>query len=607
MSKIYHNTDLFELINDILPLNPTYGKNWMRFFEENQFLVKTPPQVAGTKYDGKIYIIKYLDCNSCWYKYARQCRGIIIMLDEASGRWFPIKYMLQRGSELLTGFHLKKGIEETQDMQKITKNSLSPTQQSLVRLLQIGSESELENTYLSMKTDGSLLCATIYSGNTADAIREIILEKGDDFAKVYLEMEKKTGKLIILSSQGTLFLPDQVKDYTVHAIMRALKLSEEQILEIAKIMKPEEALKNCCVPFFEEITRMYDRLQHQENHTSVSFCFETVVKNRRTAWGVLHTELAISYPDSSLKFLSGNICFGNRENTNVGNSVAKLAEDCEEILSKFEQNSQHGKNIVFTPHFNFPLGFNTIFLEPLWWKITNTTQINSMMEMLGQIIFGEISAQQFLERFPFSNTGFFDLLLDFEGFIIYTDNGEGGYEYNKLKTEPYYISHKFRPENIPTLIRISQNAKDIFPLSEYVKQIYTQLNDHLPNILKSINDELNMGEESYFFVGMPKKSQMSFLSKKPEVQRAMLINIGLDNDGIDFTEFCYESFCKKFKMLSSSEMKKTDVTGNIKRIVETYCKGSSIDLNVIRNDIRNIMDKKNLYLLNLIVACISTT
>jgi hypothetical protein len=604
MTTIDHNTDLFELINDILPLNPTYGKNWMQFFEENQFLVRTPPQVVGTKYEGKIYIIKYIDCNKCWYKYARQCRGIIVMLDETTDRWFPIKYMLQRGSELLTQFHLKKGIEETQDVQKLTKISLAPSQQSLTQLLQ--TESDLNNTFLSMKTDGSLLCATIYTENTANIIREIILEKGDDFAKVYLEMEKRTGKLIVLSSQGTLFLPDQVKDYTVHAIMRALKLSEDEILEIAKIMKPEEALENCCVPFFEELARMYDKLQQQENLTSISFCFESVVKNRRTAWGVLHTELAISYPDSSLKFLSGNICFGG--NTNVGNSVAKLAEDYEEILSKFEQNSQHGKNIVFTPHFNFPLGFNTMFLEPLWWKIINTTQINSMMEMLGQIIFGEVSAQQFLERFPPSNASrFFDLLLDYEGFIIYTDDEQGGYEYNKLKTEPYYISHKFRPENIPALIRISQNAKDIFPLSAYVKEIYEQLNNYLPSVLKSINDELNMGKDSYFFEGMPKKSQMSFVNQKPEVQRAMLINIGLCNDGLDFTEFCYRSFCKKFTMLSSSEIKKPDVTGNLRRIVEKYCKGSIIDPNIIRNDIQNIMDKKNVYLLNLIMACISTT
>jgi hypothetical protein len=363
MSQIDHNTDLFELINDILPLNPTYGKNWMKFFEENQFLVRTPHQVINTKYQDKIYIIKYIDCNKCWYKYARQCRGIIIMLDETTNRWFPIKYMLQRGSELLTGFHLKKGIEETQDMQKITKNSLSATQQSLARLLQIGSESELNNTYLSMKTDGSLLCATIYVGNTADVIREIILERGDDFAKVYLEIEKKTGKLIVLSSQGTLLLPDQMKDYTVHAIMRSLGISEEVILSIAKNLNPEEALKICCVPFFEEISRMHEKLQQPENHTSISFCFETVVKNRRTAWGVLHTELAISYSNSSLKFLGGNVCFKN--------SVTKVAE-----------------NIEFTPHFKFPIGFNTVFLEPLWWKITNTTQINNMMESLGKIIFG---------------------------------------------------------------------------------------------------------------------------------------------------------------------------------------------------------------------------
>ncbi len=282
--------------------------------------------------------------------------------------------------------------------------------------------------------------------------------------------------------------------------------------------------------------------------------------------------MEISYKQSKLKLLSCNFCYG--------------------------------ENIDFIPHFNFPVDFNNKFLEPLWWKITNTNQINEMMDSLGKIIFGEETTQQFLQRFPPSNTKLFDLILDYEGFIIYTENGK---EYNKIKTEPYYISHKFKSENIPALIKISENASEIFPLSGNVKLIYDQIQNSLPQILKNINAELITGKKSFFFEGMPKKSQTSFISQPPEVQRKMLLNIGLCNDGCTFINFCYESFCKKFTMLSSSEMKKTDILVNIKQIVEKYCMGNNVDMILIRNDIANLRNKNNIHLLNFIDACINTT
>ena len=217
-------------------------------------------------------------------------------------------------------------------------------------------------------------------------------------------MEKRTGKLIVLSSQGTLFLNTDMQDYAVTSILSTF-FSESQITDIGS----DIALEAYCTKFFREIARMYDNCPKHEHETSATFCFESVVKNRTTAWGIFHSEFAISYPESFLKFLGVSIC--------------------------------HAENMTFYPHFILN---NTVFTEPLWWKVTSSNQVNSMVEMLGQIIYGETTPEQFFQRFPYANKGRINRFLDYEGFIIYSECPLG-YEYNKIKTEPYYISMSAEP------------------------------------------------------------------------------------------------------------------------------------------------------------------
>jgi uncharacterized protein with ACT and thioredoxin-like domain len=52
---------------------------------------------------------------------------------------------------------------------------------------------------------------------------------------------------------------------------------------------------------------------------------------------------------------------------------------------------------------------------------------------------------------------------DFEGFVIYREIN-GIYDYNKIKTRPYYKSHKYKIENIEYLSSLGPKAREVFPL-----------------------------------------------------------------------------------------------------------------------------------------------
>jgi len=490
---------------------------------------------------GKFVLIKYLDHNKIWTVWGRQCRGTILM-QQADGTWIYAKYMMQRGAELLGKFHTTN----TSDMENGKSNFLSQSQQNLSNLMLSGEQFSTD-TYLSMKCDGSLCVVTWYI-NCCDEVLEVLMSRDDAFSQAYIDFYNQTGKLIVISSQGTMCLPEQVQDYTVHAMLATLGIIEDEIVEIAKVLSPTETLKKYGLKFFTLISDMFERFFGNNSKYDVSSCsfnFETIVKNRVTAWGYEHTELAISYPHSAMKFLSATVC-------------AKT-------------------QVHYYPHFQLPNfnlddeqseSINQDFSEPPYWHIAETSQIGNMVDHLEGIMSGKYTDVSFFETFT-PNNNVLPTFPDYEGFILYTKTiNSCEFEYNKVKTPTYYIAHKLRIDSIPLLCEIAPRVGHIFPLPQKVSSLIRTIGQYLFECLEVIDSEMKAGEKSQFFEFLQEKAKMSFLKQNSDVQKKMLMNCSGDK----FSVFAFGVFSQMFPSLEFTP----ECNSLIKEFCVSYC-GGDID------------------------------
>ena len=493
---------VYHLLND--------WTNTLKWFRDQRLIVAVPSFFKNTQYESRCVMIKYMEHNRCWEPWVRDCRGVILFLND-DGNVIPLKSMLQRGAEVLGSLHLKKGIEETQDS-SIAKSTLSPSQQELTSKLM--NDKPLEG-YLSFKVDGSLFCATLYDGPIGNLIKNMILESNDSFAKSVLNHSLKFGKVIVLSSQGTFTMSSHIHCYTITAILGAMGIPDDQIVTIASQLNPIEVFDQMCGPFMYDLSQMFDRAMIKDQ-TSITFNFETICKNRTSAWGKLHSELTIAYPRSTIKFLGTSVCTSS---------------------------------IMFYPH--FLTSFNERFQEPLWWKINHASQIENMMNLLDNIILSKNQEVDFVKNHPPSNPNFvidqYDDKLDYEGFIIYTPASHGqGVEYNKIKTTTYYNCHKFRKSNIKFLIDISTTAGDIFPLTTKTKNFFMNMSEKMTRVICDLKDEFYKFENSQFFGSLNTKAQQSFMKQDQKTKIRMLMSARQS------VPFLFDKFKKTFPDLEKS-------------------------------------------------------
>ncbi|ATZ80285.1 hypothetical protein BMW23_0227 [Bodo saltans virus] len=565
------NTDITELLSDgIMSFINALGKDYRQWFKDNYFMANPPSQTKGTHHETQFTMLKYFEHNSNWTVGARQCRGLIVYECD-DGLIIPVRGMLERGAEVLSDVHTKHGITETQDIIHGKMLQLAPSQQQLAK--QLSTNNDI-SAFLSFKTDGSLLNVTWIRTDESvpnsielyTKIHDIIEKYGDDFAKVFLYFEKKFGKLIILSSQTTLLMHASMQDYTVHAIMATIGFSEIDITKYIQGMTPAQALYTYCEPFFANINSMCDRYKISPSEYSINFMFESVVANRTTAWGKVYTNLAIAYPVSIIKFIGCTNC------------------------------SQ--SDINFIPHFEMN-DINYDFREPCWWKISKSSQVNAMIELIDSVLHGNITIQDFFTSFPPNKPrDTYDIIdFDCEGFVIYTPstNGNNLFEYNKIKTNSYYSAHKFHFNNIDLLITLAKTAGNIFPLTKNVNEFFLTAKTNLFTALTIINNELDMYDQSQLFTTLSEKAQVSFKKQPLAIQRKMLINASLS-----FREFCMNVFIAQFKQLSKCVSDNDIIFETLKILV---VKHNIITNESIEAEFENI--KSNIPLKKLLALCIN--
>lgn len=523
-NKLYHSTSWESMIETI---------------RSQRFMVNCPSNFKETVYQNRVIKIKYLEHNKLWkHKWARQCRGIVMYLDD-DDNIVPLKYQLQRGAEVLTQTHVLNGIDETDDTSNLPNKitMLDDDQQDVIN--------KLLNLYpidgtLSFKSDGSLLGITYYFGKYKDVVDNFVKTTGDEFAKLFYEMGKMYGHSCVASSQNTFFLGNDMQSYNVSAILG----NEYGDGILQTIANDESDYKLAFLKhghqWLAKISKLVDYvIQKYSNFITITLNFESICKDRMGIWDSFsHTELAISYPFSATKFLGISICGTNY--------------------------------IKFIPHFDIDIVKDLNLTEPLYWKISDSVQVNNILKNLESVISQKITQNEFLNIHKPSNTVTkLNSVLDFEGFVFFTpikSNSEENhinYNYNKIKTLAYYKAHKFKFDNVGYLIKIAKTCGHIFPLATKVNNFFNGTFEKLYTVSKQIVGEIFKPTDSnILFQGLPEKASMSFVKQSKETQVKILIN-----GSNCFETVAFNIFAEQFADLKMPDnMEKTE---EIKKVIKT--------------------------------------
>jgi adenylate kinase family enzyme len=523
-----------DIVNYCQYLLDTYKwEGMLQWFRAKNFTASTVWQFKDTPLENRVLRISYMDNCPYWSPSClRQCRGVILYLNN-NGKLEILKNQLQRGAEVLTSMHLKKGIDSTQDYNGKYIDKLDSIQKKVITKL--ANNSDIHG-YLSMKKDGSLCCVSLYSGSKKVLFEQWIEQYGDDYAKAFMTLAKdqKLDFVPVVSSQTTLFIGEMMQAYTTTAILDGCGIVDYATIhhEVEQKMTPATVMLKYGAAFIKKLQNFYAAfIEENKSHEVINLNFETICRNRTSNWGDNHTELAVSYDKSSFTFLS--MSYGT-------------------------------DHVNFTPHFMMGSLVNKLDLaEPLWWEVNHTKEIEAMFIGLTQVIWCNSTIEEYMAKFVPNNKNKFDKYLDYEGFVFYADvNGDGKLDYSKIKTEEYYKAHKFKHDNIDYLFKLAKVSGKNFPCSVAVLEFFGNLYENLKTISSKLNEELQKEhKESKLFAGLKPEAQTALLKKDKETQIRMLINASNN-----FLEFARDIFAKYFPSVLTSQTDMKDIISCFKSI-----------------------------------------
>lgn len=453
--------DLENLVNvDILTLVNYLFKNGglsriFSFFRERIFLIGSPSQAKScSDYENIMLSICYKEGCRCWDLWARQARNIQLVYIEDT--WICLKSLLNRGPEVHTNMHKKAGIANTQDSVLGKIDHLSAEHQQVIKTID---DNQRKPCFLSMKKDGSLAGVQIYPRDSKQGrfMFNFIRSRGNEFHNMLLDACTEYDFFIVLSSNGTLMINDNMLPYIVSAILCGMFRIPPYDIDVSNSPCAVFAPHMC--GFVERIRHFASTFAEEIKQHPIFLSFEAICKNRCDLWGNKHPELAIAYDTYSFTFL--------------GTMVQKST-------SNFPN--------TFLPH--FACNDTTMFDCPYYWE-TFTDRVTSIMMALSAVIYETKTPIEFLAEHPPQNMRFGEIELDYEGFILYTHTErESELLYSKVKTNEYYIGHNYHEENISKLLSLPESASTIFPLISRIRLLHGQLSTRLASICQALRTRI---------------------------------------------------------------------------------------------------------------------
>lgn len=481
-------------------------------------------------YMNSIVTLKYLDhCHGerFWQnKWAIEMRGTVLFVNPETFVPCVLSFKLNRGAEVLTNMVIAKKIE-TQDIIGSKSDILDIEQQDTCN--RICSNSDMD-AFLTSKGDGSLMVINVYIANSLHIMKPIVSIFGSDYSKMWMNTSMKyfDDKIMLIpSTQGTVIESGFMSDYMVTSMLCGTGIATRD--DVSKFNNCIDAFEHYSVSFYQKISAMISGIDAIDGNT-ITLNFEAMCAGRRGLFNdSVHTELAIEYENDRLIFLG---------------------------LS-FADRLFYVPHMLWSAQMVFENGFP--FEEPIWWTITNASQINNMIEEMNRLIVNEITKKEYFDMFPPNNIHFSvdDAIIDYEGWIIMkkavfkqTDVNKEYITkkfdfpvtiYSKAKTEAYYMSHKFRASNIEALVKLAYAVGDNrFPLCNKILNLHATkpMNVRFTLIKDALNKLFDFSDESLMSIMREhnktqmksgKKDMMNGFEKRSfDIQCRMLLSIRSD-------------------------------------------------------------------------------
>ncbi|NBX77525.1 MAG: hypothetical protein EBQ92_13305 [Proteobacteria bacterium] len=502
---------------------------------------------------GTLYTIKYDENCNIWKPWARDFRAFFYRFVKCSSTKFsisPVKYQPPRGAEVLTGYHIIRNITSTENVYTQSGESLEstingrfkyldPDQQKICQSLMEGGNSKISG-YLTGKGDGSLISITEYFGKEALRMTMFVMNSNDEFAKFILNFfMQHYERVIVISTQGTLMVGFDMWDYVATSLLDVTQIDRALYTD----MTPYQAFSKFGSVALHEIGRMFVNMNTHDDIISRTMFFEAICSNRLTAWGTIHTELAVKYNDSMFLYLGYSECTP--------------------------------KGLFYHPHTENTVE-STIFLQPPYWSFVKASDVTTIVQNLENVVFGKMTVNDFLKEHTPINwnqyekiEGCIKLILHAEGFVMYTFKENGFPNYNKLKLPIYYEAHKWDIKNASNMILASKSeiARGMFPLVATVGEFYGSLETKLFNLWSYIYRLLNDSSEIQKIIsGLDAKVKNSFETKADAERRARI----LFNNGKEFKTLIRMKLNEIFPLLTSTSAIDDDVLSTCARLATEF-------------------------------------
>ncbi len=516
------------------------------------YTASAPPDIRENDiWKNRIIHIKYLQHNMNWNTWGRDSRGTAAM-QMNNGKWRIIKALLQRGDETLTGYQVERGITETENCNVRLDSYARHLSRDQQDLLQDLLTKRPVNLVASFKKDGSLLCFSLYTGEAALHFRDIIMNCTDDFTKTVMHtwdnVVGHTNSVLVMMSQGTLWIGEDMQWYNTTALF-------SEACNNTPILTPQMKIKIYGPALFQRLAGLFTELKGDQK----MIIFETICKNRTTDNGIIHNELAVSYEKSSYTLLSA---------------------------TEIYHNDDAPKEYVYVPHYKFSeLIVKYGFIEPAYWYVSTTDQMDKLIRDVGDVIYQRSDINGFYQKNPPANKYGYEMVIDFEGFVVYDVIRNNSY--SKIKTDEYYNGHKFRENNVELLCELAKYAGHIFPLAAKVKNIYSTIDDAFKTITLGLCDIIDNNTE--LRENVPEKARGAIV--RMAANKAQIYKLIINNCRKKFGELGAEVIYNHYPQLRTLS---SESTFDIKSFVVGFAMNNEIwnpdnFVKSVNSDSRNVL------------------
>jgi DNA replication protein DnaC len=416
------------------------------------------------RYNGhsiKIFYVSYID-GICKYHYESTPRHVILAVNTVTNKLHFLRYIMPRGPEGLTTYSIRKEITSTESFEKGNIKHLPEETQTVIEALcnQDPNRKYNLNMAMSSKIDGSLLLIQYIIDPDIRSIYELCMLKAGGIHATLVEICKEREYLIVISTSGTHLISKMLGYFITSFSEGVLGVTVDSSIAPDKVFHLEYFIEG----FIRKIESLWGAFPDSfKENQSINVTFEAIVRNRTTAWGEEHNELAVEYNSSGLFLLS--IAIINHINYEY----------------------------IHHTMFNMQLLEQKIFKVPPSWINKSISDISNMVEDLNKCLnSGKID--DFYVKHPPINNDISENIHP-EGFVAivtYLKDGKNFTVYIKLKTVIYYIAHKLKEKDIEKITSLPQSTRDFFPISIKKTEVDDLLISKIVNIALIIKQNITL-------------------------------------------------------------------------------------------------------------------